>query len=192
LGVAVSLGEVGLDSLLEEGILRDIPILGSVVGLAQAHAGIKTVFLARKITLFFIEFARISEEERAQFAEKIERDNSFRGRAGEQVLLILDRLDDVEKASLVAKAFTAYLRNEITYPDLKGMVLAIDRCLIDDLTVLRETEAKSNYVPEIGTRLMACGILQQDMIPVGQADGTESEITYRQTPLAVLIRRVLL
>ena len=190
--VAVGLGEVGLDRLLEEGALRDIPILGSAVGLAQAHAGIKTIFLAKKITLFLIEFAGVPEEERIQFAERIEGDCNFRGKAGEQVLLILDRLDDVEKASLVAKAFTAYLRNEITYPDLKGMVLAIDRCLIDDLIVLREEEARTSYVPEIGTRLMSCGVLQQDMIPILGADGNETEITYRQTPLAELIKRILL
>ncbi len=49
--VTIGLAEVFKDSLMEDGIAKDIPIIGTVIGLGRASIGIKEIFFLKKIIL---------------------------------------------------------------------------------------------------------------------------------------------
>ena len=50
--VSTGLAEVVLDSLIDDGIAKDIPIIGSVVGLGNVMLGIKERLFLKKIVTF--------------------------------------------------------------------------------------------------------------------------------------------
>lgn len=191
LDLAANLAEVGLDRILYEGLLRDIPIINTFIGLVRLSGNVRDAFLIKKLTHFLCELNKLQEQERSQFVDKIRSDKKFRGSVGEQLLVILDRLDSCEKAELVAKAFITYLRDEISVYDFKGIVAAVEKCMIEDLIELKKKPSRASYVPEVATRLMSCGLLQQVMIPIGLGDGTQSDAVYCQTNLAKLIKNKL-
>ena len=55
---------------------------------------------------------------------------------GEALLLLLDRLDDMQKPELVARFFCALMRGEIDRTTFQQMATAVDRLLIAHLSPL--------------------------------------------------------
>jgi hypothetical protein len=58
------------------------------------------------------------------------------GDLSEAIVLILDKLDDLEKPEMVAKAFAAFVRSKIPYECFRRLSSAIDIGFIEDLKVL--------------------------------------------------------
>ncbi|WP_335964599.1 hypothetical protein [Galbibacter sp. PAP.153] len=59
--VSTDLAEVILDSMLDDGILKDIPILGSIVGMGKTASTInKRCSFSKKNNLFFDRVKRYS------------------------------------------------------------------------------------------------------------------------------------
>jgi hypothetical protein len=48
----IGLSEVFVDSLIDDGVARDIPIIGTVIGIGKASMGIKEILFLKKIIYF--------------------------------------------------------------------------------------------------------------------------------------------
>jgi hypothetical protein len=119
--------EVGIDSVLESGILKDIPFVNSVVGVFNAAGSVRDHILATKVLRFLNELAEIGKNERIDLVEKLNEDDKFAGRAGAAVIEMLDRMESDRKPELAAKCFAAFARTEISFDDLRRLVLALER-----------------------------------------------------------------
>ena len=67
----------------------------------------------------------------------LEKDPKERRRVGENLVLLLDRLDRVEKAAMVGRAFWAFCMGAIDVQTLQRVTTAIDRILLVDVPQLR-------------------------------------------------------
>ena len=69
----IDLGELGIDSLLDEGILKDIPIFNLLIGVKNTAQNIHDRNLLRQTLQFIQEFnnGTIDEEKLAKYKEKI-------------------------------------------------------------------------------------------------------------------------
>jgi hypothetical protein len=135
--ISSDLFEVGLDTFLEDGILKDIPIIGTIVGLTKAGIGIRDKLFAKKILKFLFEIKDIPFEERKDFIEKINSDPSYATKVGESILLIIDKLDDFKKAELIGKLFVYSVNGTIDYETFLRLSIIIERCFISDLSKLK-------------------------------------------------------
>lgn len=130
-------GEVGIDRLLMEGPLHDVPILGGIVKTAKLGIAIRDRTFAKKVLRFLFQLQSVPHEEREAFAEKMS-DADLRERVGDQLILSLDRLDDAEKANLLGLMFRAYVRDRVSYQEFNRLAAAIDRARFADLVALRD------------------------------------------------------
>jgi hypothetical protein len=71
-------------------------------------------------------------------AEKLNEDEKFAGRAGAAVIEILDRMESDKKPELAAKCFAAYARNEISFEELRRILLALERAPSFDIEKLEQ------------------------------------------------------
>jgi hypothetical protein len=124
-----NLAEAGIDQLLQDGFLRDVPVLGSMIGVIRAAGGIRNLLLTKKLGQFLRSIQSIPLEDRQRYCETL-RDRSERQRQGEALLLLLDRLDAMEKPELVGKAFVL---GEIDSRQFRSLSSAIDRLPIQHL-----------------------------------------------------------
>jgi hypothetical protein len=131
--ISIELLEVGVDSLLSEGIVRDIPVLGTIANLAKAGVAIRDRLFARKVASFLVNLQNISDEQRKNFCQKLRNDSAHQKRLGEILILLLDRLDDLEKPHLLAKIFESYVKGEVVFETFQRAALAIDIAFIGDL-----------------------------------------------------------
>jgi len=122
--------------ILDE-IAKSIPVIGTIQSLSKIHLNIKDFIFAKKLLKFLASFSDISSEKRIKLIKKLEDDDNFQQKVGEYIIIILDRLDDLQKPVLVAKAFRAYLENKIDGIQLQRINYGIDKVLMCNLQELK-------------------------------------------------------
>ena len=115
--LAVDYGEVAVDQLLNrwshDETLRDVPLVKTILAPVRAVFSIRDRLFVWKIQRFLESKDRHSAEECEKFARKLDANPKRRERLGEAIILLLDQFDDIEKVDLFARAFSAFVRNEI-------------------------------------------------------------------------------
>ena len=74
--IAQDAAELGLDSLLDDGIVKDIPFVGTVMKLVGVGRGVREALFAKKILKFLFRIKDISTERRRAYEQKSERSSS--------------------------------------------------------------------------------------------------------------------
>jgi hypothetical protein len=126
-------GEVALDSILDDDLVKEVPVIGTIVRLGKVSITIRDRFLVRKVLLFLEGLSDVPQVQRKEFLRKIEDDDSFEKRVGETLIMLLDRCDHLDKPRLMSKLFSAYIKEEIDYDEFLRYSIAIDRAFIKDL-----------------------------------------------------------
>jgi len=133
LNVNTELAEVALDSFLDEGVLKDIPILGTIIGIGKAAASIRDKLFLKKLIYFLNEVSSVDADKRNTEIGKIQTDIKYQSEVGERLLFILDKCDDHEKSAIIAKFFVAFLKQEIIYDEYLHASAIINQIYIKDL-----------------------------------------------------------
>jgi hypothetical protein len=102
-GVALDGAESLLNIALDEGILRDVPILGTVVGLARAGSRISEALFLRKLIRFLVELDQVPKDEREKLLDRVQGSEADAEEVRENLLLAIDRLDTVHKPRILAR-----------------------------------------------------------------------------------------
>jgi hypothetical protein len=75
-------------------------------------------------------------DERERFIAKVEQRGNRR-QLGDTLLLLLDRLDDLEKPEVLARLFAAYVRGRYDFPTFRRLSTALERISLVSLPTLR-------------------------------------------------------
>lgn len=102
--LATEYAKLGLDSIIDGEIVKDIPILRTAVSLAKIGLNIRDRLYVKKIALFLAQVGDTTQEQREEFIKKHCRDNK---KFEEAVFLMLENSDRIEKVSLIGKVFKA-------------------------------------------------------------------------------------
>ncbi|HGF7203196.1 TPA: hypothetical protein AB5D93_003177, partial [Vibrio cholerae] len=76
--LAIDLGEVGIDAILEGGVLRDIPILSSIVSGMNVIGSVRDALFTKKLISFLSELSDVSVEQRRSMIESIDNSNEYK------------------------------------------------------------------------------------------------------------------
>ena len=163
--VAADWGEVVIDSVLNDGVVKDIPILGSLINLYKSGVNIKEHIFYKKIEGLINNISSITEEELSSFNSQFDTDSDFRVRVAEHLTIIIDRLDDLEKTKYLAKAFSAFIKRKIDFEQFRRIARAIERCMIEDLKEVHNFERANDAFSEITYELAANGLIQLVQLP---------------------------
>jgi len=142
--VTIDLAETITDSLLNDGLLHEIPIIGTIVGLTKVSFNISERLFIKKIMYFLSEIKDIDVEKRNKLISDIENSDKQKVRVGEKLLYILDRCDDHVTAKYLAIVFTAFLNQELSYSEFLRCSNIIQKLFINDLELFIITK-----VPDI-------------------------------------------
>jgi hypothetical protein len=136
--LAADFSEVALDAALESGVLKDIPIFGSLIKAFDIKRSITDYLYTKKLYVFLQELSKVSETELRSFVKKLFKENE-QIRVGERLLLLLDKLDEIEKSRLIAKAFGALIEEQLPRKEFDILAHGITRLnteYIDELIQL--------------------------------------------------------
>lgn len=138
--VSINLTETALDSIMDEGLLKDIPILGTLVGLGKTASDIRNLLFLKKVIHFLSKLKDIPTSKRQLMIDRIDNDSKYKVKVGEQLNYIIDKCNDHIYAEYLGQFFIAFLNEKISYSDfLKGGSI-IQNIFLDDLERFLTTE----------------------------------------------------
>jgi hypothetical protein len=119
--VTIDLAETFTDAILKDGIVKDIPIFGTIVGLTKSVINLRDRLFLKKIIYFLKNLNSIPKGARHEMISKIDGSDEYKIKVGEKLLYIIDKCEDHKSADNIGKLFCAFLDNAITYADfLRG------------------------------------------------------------------------
>lgn len=149
--IAAEAAEIALDSVLDGGLLEEVPVFGWLMKSYNVAGAIRERIFLKKVANFLAGTSNVSESERAKFQEDIQIDADFSRKVGEGLVLLLDRQEDFEKSFILGKVFSRYMRGHIQYEQFLIMAKSIELAYIGDLNRLAEYYEKiKSYKPVSG------------------------------------------
>jgi hypothetical protein len=133
--------ELGLDSILDDGIVKDIPVLRTLVSIAKLTKNVRDRLYLKKMSRFLVQLAGTTQEQREEFIRKY---CCNKKRFEETILLILEQADRISKATLIGKIFKACILGKIRYEDALLLSDMVNRCFWSDLETLFESAYNGN------------------------------------------------
>lgn len=139
-GFTINLAETFTDSMLKDGVVKDIPIIGTIIGLGKTVLNIKDRLFLKKIIYFISELSDIPPQTRNKMISKIDNSKEYRVKVGEKLIYIIDKCEDHERAQIIARLFSAFLTSKIDYADFLRAANVIEKTVLEDLYYFVETD----------------------------------------------------
>lgn len=138
LDTAIDISELGIDSLLDESLLKEIPIIKTVYGLTKTGFAIREKHMLKK-TLTFINQLNsdgLSSKEYNDYKEKLKNKDKSLFKELEYVLIIIDRYVELNKNAILANLYFNYIDKKINWSQFQELSIILDNIFIEDLDEL--------------------------------------------------------
>lgn len=135
--IAKETAEITIDSFLNEGVLKELPIVGSLIGVWKTGIAIRDYRFINKLLSFLDESSKLSFEKRERIIERLE-DEEFQSEAGEKLLAIIDQLETGSKAKILGKSMVLFGNNEITKEEFWRVGYIIEKLPMSDILALKD------------------------------------------------------
>ena len=189
--LAPDLIEIGFDKLLEDSIIKEIPVIRTFQAVYRTVITISDKMLIKKIILFLNRVNDLPKEEIDEFYSRLENDPKFKMEIGEKILLILEKSDDYGKSYMLAEIFKNYIKGKIDYATFQLLCNAINTTFIIYLKNLKEYyEALHNSVKvdrEILENLFQSGLVSIESHMIISSNG----ILFKPNNVGSLLIKIL-
>lgn len=167
--IGVDFFELGIDSILQDGLLKDIPIVGTIVGVGKFAQNVHDRNLLRQSLVFINEFnnGQIAPEKIAKHRIKLQQNPHFREEEIGRVLILLNKNMDMIKSLYEAKFYAAYVDEQISWTEFCELCDITDRLFISDISSLREAYLNNGITEQMEIsykhdRLISVGLLTNE------------------------------
>lgn len=195
------LAEVGLDTILEDGILKEVPILSTAISIYKIGSSIAERHHLKKLVVFLdaINNGIVDESKRMEYRQKFEENKKFRNKELEYILVLIERYISYDKPQMLAKLFLAYLDNKITWMEFAKYAEIIDRLFQGDVQYLNNRVlalvGSDDVAVDSVLRLLAVGLVAPQQMHVSDDGDGNVEILsgegYVITPLGTKLMTIL-
>lgn len=174
-------GEFVLDTLLSNNVLKEIPVLSSVVNLFKGTIAIRDRLFAEKLKRFLDDFDSLDEKEKQKIFDKMKSDPDESNRVGKTTLIILERISEIKKAHIIAMLFISYGLGHLPETGFRRLSSAVDLAFIDDLEKLISLhKTPENSQENFLASLVTSGLTE---IKAGNKFGSNTPLYYQITRL---------
>lgn len=178
------LGEVALDQLLNQGVLREIPVIGTAITLWQSGNDIGAYFFAKKIVTFLGEVESVPQDKRKEFIEKNCETEEGIEHIGEATLMLLEKMDSPILATLLGRAFRLMLTGRIprsTFEHYAHIIRNLSTYLIRELKDFYQQQDILDIEPPAAIELSGYGLVDIGILPNRIGNTSDMERQYRRT-----------
>lgn len=128
--VSKDIAEIAIDGVLKDGLLKDLPIVSTLLATYNVGKSVKDNLFTKKLLKFLYGVTEISSEDRAKVINMLDSDPDA---VGEMLILSIERMDDMRKPALLAKAFSLLAESKITTTDFFELKAIIDKIELSNI-----------------------------------------------------------
>lgn len=131
------IAEFGIDSILDNEILRSIPVVRLVLASGRFAQNIHDRNLMRQTVVFIqaLNSKEITDEELAAYYEKLTDPKKQEEELG-RVLVILNRTIDIQKSQCIGNLFRNYVKKRITWEKFIEFSQIVEQIFLSDIKTL--------------------------------------------------------
>ena len=135
--------EIGIDSILTDDSLREIPIVNTIIGTFKFGQNIHDRNLLKQTMIFIQEFNNNSNNEKVQkYISKYKKNITNNPKKAEielgRVMIILNRNIDDIKSSILAKLYLSYIENKIDWSKFCDLSEVNEKMFTLDIETLKD------------------------------------------------------
>lgn len=163
--LSIDYSEIALDAFIEDGVLKEIPIIKSVVAFYNIGSSLIARHQTKKILTFFKEFhsRTIDANKLADFKIKFNQDVDYKNQVIETIILLNERFLQVDKSKILAKLLIAHIEEHLSWQEFTDLSVVLDIIQPKGLIFLSKMSNEQDWAnhgrDQVGEPLMsACGI----------------------------------
>ncbi|MCI3027527.1 hypothetical protein LMF32_00050 [Desemzia sp. C1] len=136
--VSVDMLEASFDTLFESEIIKDIPIVSTIMAIGKTGIMLKNRNLIRQTLQFMHELnnGTIINEKKEKFVERIKNGDKKSQKEVDRIMLILESTIDLEKSTILAKFVVAYINEQLSYTEFQELTDTLSRSYLSDMEML--------------------------------------------------------
>lgn len=138
------LAEAGLDQTFVDGFLRDVPVIGTAYKIAMLGKSISDRIFVTKLARFLRGIENIPKDKIKEFCRKVDEEGINLQKLGENVVLAINRVDDMDKLPILSLVFCAFVGGRITLDQFRRIYAAVDSAVVSDLLAFLNPDAKAD------------------------------------------------
>ena len=129
LNLAIDIAETSLDEITDLEILKNLPVIKTLITIYKTGMTIKERSFAKKVMLFasHIHSGNVSLKEIEKRREAINNNEKWIEKEMEQIIVFLDRFDFDYKAKILAQVYIAFINKKISSDKYINMLPIIDK-----------------------------------------------------------------
>ena len=158
----MDVAEYSIDEVINNEIIKQIPIVKTVIGTIQTGVNVHDRLFLKKIVVFLVGINHILEKQRREVVDKIDSSKKYRMRVGEKLLYIIDKCDDYTNAENVAKLFSAMVKGDISYEQYLEASRIVSRISTNELDIFIESHYNSSSLCYEAINLLHTGLVFVD------------------------------
>lgn len=183
------MAKLGIDSLLDDGLFKSIPIVSVLVGIGKTAQNLHDRNLLKQTVKFINTFNErsVAPDKLEKYKERLCNNPKFAEEELGRVLIILNSNVDLKKSEILARFFRAYMEQKIDWNTFCELSEVTSRMFISDIELLfsvhnRQISDTSQCRVYQADRLIALGLLNSAMksMIVGSINGSVTQ-RYIQT-----------
>jgi len=180
----VDMAEMGIDSLLDDGVFKGIPVVSLLIGVGKTAQNIHDRNLLKQTIKFINTFNEksISSAKIEKYRQKIKDNPQFAEEELGRVIILLNSNVELKKSELLAKFYRSYVNEEIDWSLFCELSDITSRLFISDLQLLyavhRGQISDTSQCPVYkADRLIALGLLDSAMksMRIGSVSGSNTQ-----------------
>lgn len=177
----IELGELGIDSILDDGLFKELPIVNFLIGVKNTAQNIHDRNLLKQTLQFIKEFnsGTINKEKLQEYKEKIENDSKKAEKELGRVVIILNSTIEVEKSKMIANLFRNYINQNINWEEFCEFSEIVRMLFLNDIIYLRriytgQMKDTTNCVLYPIDRLTSLGLINTTMKSIVMSSSSNS------------------
>lgn len=135
---SIEMVEMGIDSMLDDGLFKSIPIVNVLIGVKRTAQNIHDRNLLRQTMKFIKTFNEksISEEKVRKYREKLLENPHYAENELGRVIILLNSTIDLKKSEILAKFYREYINEVIDWDKFCELSDVNSRVFLDDIKLL--------------------------------------------------------
>ncbi|AXP82943.1 hypothetical protein CJ739_3884 [Mariniflexile rhizosphaerae] len=138
--LTVNYAELALDSFLDNEAIKEIPIVKSIVGIVKGGMKVREIYFAKKLLTFLKEFhsAKLKDSIKIEFQKKFKTDKKYRNSVVEQIMILNERILEIEKSKILANLFASHLNDKFDWQGFLNLSYCTERLNLTAIDFLNE------------------------------------------------------
>lgn len=134
------LSEFGIDTILDESVFREFPIVQVLIGIKNTAQNIHDRNLLMQTLQFIQQFnaGTINKEKLKKYKENLEADKKKEEKELGRVMIILNNTIELEKSKMLANLFRNYINGEIDWEEFCEFSEIVRMMFLNDVEYLKK------------------------------------------------------